>query len=119
MMINSRCAQIERKGNFMDLATGLEILVDDWRDLHEDGGTELTVDEVVGRLDIGSREKEIPRLGAAEVAGLIMEALGKIPGAVGNAEKFMAQFDSADDLLEEIDLECLVSDLLQLEDEEF
>ncbi len=95
----------------MNLAEGLRILVVDWEGLHEDGGTKLSVEQVVGRLFDGGGKPVTPGLKPEQIAELIMEEIRRIPGAWESAEKFMAHFDSPDDLLEEIDLECLVSDL--------
>ena len=102
----------------MNLAEGLEILVEDWHDLHEDGGTKLSVEEVVGKLNIGSKNAIPQKLKPVQMAELIMNNLQQIPGALENAEKFMAQFESPDELLEEIDLDCLVSDLSISEDDD-
>ncbi len=101
----------------MNLADGLEILVEDWRDLHEDGGTKLSVEEVVGKLMVGSGNPVTPELKPSQIAELILNNLRKAPGALENAEKFMAQFKTPEDLLEEIDLDCLVSDLSMEEDD--
>ncbi len=99
----------------MNLEKGLEILVEDWNDLHEDGGAKETVADVVGRLNQG---KAIPAdLNPAQMAAMIMDNLRRIPGALENAEKFMAQFESAAELLEEFDLACLVSDLTEAEED--
>ena len=35
----------------MRLEEGLEVLVKDWNNLHEDGGTKFSVGEVVNNLD--------------------------------------------------------------------
>jgi hypothetical protein len=102
----------------MNLAEGLHILVEDWQALHEDGGTKLSVEQVVGKLGVVSGNAVTPGLKPAQVAELIMNELRKIPGAWENAEKFMAQFESAEELLEEIDLDCLMSDLSMAEDGE-
>jgi len=95
----------------MNLTEGLRILVVDWQGLHEDGGTKLSVEQVVGKLFNGGGKAVPPGLKPGQIADLILGELRRIPGACASAEKFMAQFDSADDLLEEIDLECLVADL--------
>jgi hypothetical protein len=97
---------------------GLEILAKDWRNLHEEGGTKLSVEDVVGQLDIGRRNATPPELEPGQVAELIMNYLRKIPGALENIENFMAQFESPEELLEEIDMDCLVSDLLMSEDDD-
>jgi hypothetical protein len=102
----------------MKLETGLEILVTDWRNLHEDGGTKLSVEEVVGQMDAGRRNTLPPELKPEQIAELIMNNLRQIPGALENTEKFMAPFGSATELLEEIDLDCLVNDLLMTEDDD-
>jgi 2-keto-3-deoxy-6-phosphogluconate aldolase len=102
----------------MHLEKALEILVKDWRNLHEEGGTKLSVENVVGQLDVGSRNTLSPELKPEQIAGFIMNDLRKIPGALENTEKFMAQFASPEELLEEIDLDCLVSDLLIADDDD-
>jgi hypothetical protein len=95
----------------MYLVEGLEILVEDWQYLHEDGGTKMSVKEVVGKLNVGSKNAITPELKPRQIVELIMNDLRQIPGTLESAEKFMAQFESAEELLEEIDLDCLVSDL--------
>lgn len=102
----------------MKLADGLEILVEDWEDLHEDGGTKLSVAEVVGKLDFGGGNALSPDLKPAQIVEFIMGNLRRSPDALESAEKFMAQFDSPEELLEEIDLDCLVSDLSMEEDDD-
>jgi hypothetical protein len=102
----------------MHLAEGLEILVEDWQALHEDGGTKLSVEQVVVKLGIDSRNTMPPGLKPLQAAEFILNELRQIPGAWESAEKFMAQFQSAEELLEEIDLDCLVSDLATTEGEE-
>ncbi len=102
----------------MLLVEGLEILVEDWQDLHEDGGTSLSVEEVVGKLNVGSKNEITPELKPVQIVELLMNDLRRIPGALENAEKFMAQFESPEELLEEIDLDCLVSDLSMQEDDD-
>ncbi|HET6420683.1 MAG TPA: hypothetical protein VFG19_11035 [Geobacteraceae bacterium] len=101
----------------MDLEKGLEILVQDWRDLHEDGGTPLSVEEVVANLGLGDRYAITPEMKPGQIAELIINALRRTPGSLENVEKFMAQFESAEELLEEIDLDCLVSDLSLAEED--
>jgi len=117
-VIESRCLNFNKKGKHMKLAEGLEVLVEDWRNLHEDGGTKLSVEAVVGKLNSGIKNAITPELKPGQIAELIMTDLRQVPGALENAEKFMTQFESADELLEEIDLECLVSDLSQTEDDD-
>ena len=101
----------------MYLVEGLKILVEDWQDLHEDCGTKLSVEEVVGKLNVGRKNAITPGLKPGQIAELIMNELRQMPGAVENAENFMAQFASSEELLEEIDLDCLVSDLSMPEDD--
>jgi hypothetical protein len=102
----------------MNLADGLEILVEDWQGLHEDGGTKQTAEQVVARLDVGGKHDVTPGLAPGQVAELIMKHLRKIPGAHEKAEEFMEQFEGPEDLLDETDLDCLVSDLAMLEDDD-
>jgi hypothetical protein len=102
----------------MYLEKGIQILVEDWQDLHEDGGTKLSAEEIVARLNVGSEKAITPELKPGQIAELIMNHLRQIPGALEKAEKFMAQFESPEELLEEIDLDCLVSDLSMPEDDD-
>lgn len=95
----------------MNLTESLRILVVDWQALHEEGGTKLSAEQVVGRLYDGSGKSVPPGLKSGQIAELILEELRRMPGAWESTEKYLAQFDSPDDLLEEIDLECLVADL--------
>jgi hypothetical protein len=101
----------------MQLAEGLAILVEDWQGLHEDGGTKLSVEAVVRKLNIGGNNALPPERNPAQIAGRIVDDLSQIPGARESAENFMAQFESPEELLEEIDLDCLVTDLSQSEDD--
>jgi len=101
----------------MKLAEGLGILVEDWQALHEDGGTKLTAEHVVGRLDRDGTTTVTPGLKPGQIAELIMNDLRRMPGVLEKAENFMAQFESAEELLDETDLDCLVSDLTMLEDD--
>lgn len=93
----------------MELSKALEILVKDWQDLHEEGGTDLSVGQVVARM--GNFTQITPRMTPSQAADSIERDLRKIPGAFKSAETFLAQFNTAGDLLEEVDLECLISDL--------
>jgi hypothetical protein len=102
----------------MHLEEGLEILVADWQDLHEDGGTELSVEKVVEKLSVGRKNSITPGLKPVQIVELIINDLRQIPGALENAEKFMAQFESPADLLEDMDLDCLVSDLSMSDDDD-
>ncbi len=101
----------------MKLGEGIEILVKDWIDLHEDGGTELSVEEVLNRL--GGDLAIKPQMKPSQISSLIESRLRGIPGALESAERFMAQFKTTGDLLEEMDLDCFVSDLGDSEDEDF
>jgi hypothetical protein len=100
----------------MDLEKGLAILVEDWQDLHADGGTKQSAADVVGKLSAGVKSTVRPEMKPAKMAQLIKNHLQRTPGALENAEKFMTQFESAEELLEEIDLDCLMSDLSMTED---
>ncbi len=100
----------------MRLAEGIEILVKDWIDLHEDGGTGLSVEDVVNRL--GGDLEITQQMKPSQIGSLIESRLRGIPGALENAERFMAQFETPGDLLEEMDLDCFVSDLGASEDED-
>jgi len=102
----------------MRLEEGLEVLVKDWINLHEDGGTKFSVGEVVNNLDRDLALAITPQMKPSQVSVLIESYLHKIPGAVENAERFMAQFETPGDLLEEIDLDCFVCDLRAPEDDD-
>jgi hypothetical protein len=95
----------------MTILEGVKILVQDWHDLHEDGGTGLSVPAVVERLGSGIGQRIKADMTAGEIAEVVLQQLRDIPGALGSARVFMDQFDSAADLLEDMDLECFVSDL--------
>jgi hypothetical protein len=95
----------------MNLGKALEILVTDWDNLHEEGGTKLSVEEVVGMLNAGSKDAISPHLKPVQIAELIMSDLKRIPAALENAEKFAAQFDTPDELLDEVDLYELICEL--------
>jgi hypothetical protein len=101
----------------MHLGEALLILVKDWENLHEEGGTKLSVEEVVGMLNVGKKNAISPHLKPAQIAELIMGDLKRIPGALKNAERFMAQFDTPDELLDEVDLHELMSELGRSEED--
>ncbi len=102
----------------MDLEKGLEILVKDWEELHEDGGTKFSVGAVLTKLNIAGEKAVNEKMKPGQIAELIMDRLRQMPGALQNTEKFMAQFESSEDLLDEFDLDCLVSDLSMEEDDD-
>ncbi|MRR07535.1 MAG: hypothetical protein EG828_11485 [Deltaproteobacteria bacterium] len=102
----------------MNLIKGLEILVEDWHNLHEDGGANQSVERVMERLGTGNRDPLPAGLKPAAIAERLLDDIRHIPGAKENVEKFMAQFQTPEELLEEIDLDCLVSDLTMTEDDE-
>ena len=102
----------------MHLVKGLEILVKDWENLHEEGGTKLSVEEVVGMLNTGGQNVISPHLKPAQIVELIIGDLQRMPGSLENAERFMAQFDTPDELLDEVDLYELISELGMAEDDE-
>jgi hypothetical protein len=102
----------------MQLGEGLEVLVQDWIDLHEDGGTNLSIEEVVGKLDRGLALSMTPQMKTAQISNVIESYLRQNPAALESAERFMAQFDTPGDLLEEIDLDCFVCDLGAAEDDD-
>ena len=102
----------------MQLGEGLEVLVQDWIDLHEDGGTNLSIEEVVSKLDRGLALSITPQMKTAQISNVIESYLQQNPAALESAESFMAQFDTPGDLLEEIDLDCFVCDLGAAEDDD-
>jgi len=118
MVVQSLYHQCTERKDSMHLEKGLEVLVKDWRNLHEEGGAKMSVEEIVGRLGDCCKNKLIQEMNAEQIAELIIADLRQIPGALENAEKFIELFASPEDLLEEIDLDCLVSDLLMTEDDD-
>ncbi len=102
----------------MHLGEGLEVLVQDWIDLHEDGGTALSIEQVVNKLDSGLALSITPQMKTAQISNVIESYLQQNPGALASAERFMAQFGTPGDLLEEIDLDCFVCDLGAAEDDD-
>jgi len=101
----------------MHLAKGLEILIEDWRALHEDGGTKLSVEAVVGKLVAGSGKGVTPGLKPDRMADLIISILRQSPHVLESAEQFMAHMTTSEELLDEMDLDCLVCDLWMMEDD--
>jgi hypothetical protein len=102
----------------MVLGEGLEVLVQDWIDLHEEGGTNLSVEEVVKRLG-GKLDLAItPQMKPSQIAGIIESYFRHIPETLEITERFMAQFKTPGELLEEMDLDCLVCDLEVPDDED-
>jgi hypothetical protein len=95
----------------MNLGKGIEILVRDWTDLHEQGGTKLSVEAVLKKLGVGKTPAIKAHTAPSQIVVLLMERIRQIPGAMEIAEKFMAQFTTAEDLLDEMDLDGFVCDL--------
>ena len=82
----------------MHLGEGLEVLVKDWINLHEDGGTKLSVEEVVNKLGRDLALAITPQMKPSQISDLIEGYLHEIPGALESAERFMAQFVTPGDL---------------------
>jgi hypothetical protein len=101
----------------MNLSKALEILIKDWENLHEEGGTELSVEEVLEMLDPGGKLADCSHLEPEQGAELIIGKLQQTPDKLQNAEVFMAQFDTPDELLDEFDLYDLIHDLAGPEDD--
>lgn len=101
----------------MNVRKGLEILVEDWINLHEEGGTPLSVEGVISKLGLELDQKGKVKTAPTQLIDLLENYLRQKPTAWKNVEKFMAQFEAPGDLLEEIDLDCLVSDLKSAEDD--
>jgi hypothetical protein len=100
-----------RKGEHMNLGKGIEVLVRDWIDLHEQGGTKLSVEAVIVKLGIDKATATKAHTNPLQVVELLQRRLCQIPGALDIAEKFMAQFPTPEDLLDEMDLDSFVCDL--------
>ncbi|MHC1697171.1 MAG: hypothetical protein AB9919_03715 [Geobacteraceae bacterium] len=99
----------------MKLGIGIELLVRDWIDLHEQGGSKLSVEAVVNKLGVEKIAKLKTPANPVQIAELLQRRLRQIPGALDIAEKFMAQFSTPEDLLDEMDLESFVYDLQAME----
>jgi len=95
----------------MNLEKGMEVLVRDWIDLHEQGGSKLSVQEVVKKLGVEKASAMKTHTNPSQIVDVILRRLLQIPGALEMSEKFMAQFPTAEDLLEEMDLDSFVCDL--------
>lgn len=99
----------------MKLGNGLEILVRDWIDLHEQGGSKLTVEAVVRKLCAEkTSDVKIPK-DPLEIVDWLDGRLRQIPGALELTENYLAQFSTPDDLLDEMDLDCFVCELATIE----
>ena len=101
----------------MNLEKGLEVLVKDWIDLHEQGGTNLSVEAVVKKLGTEKTSAMKIHTSPSQVVDIIESHLRQIPSALELAEKFMAQFSTPEDLLDDMDLDNFVCDLDILEEE--
>jgi len=95
----------------MNLGKGIEVLVRDWIDLHEQGGTKLSVEAVIIKLGVDKASAMKVHTNPLLAAELLQRRLREIPGALDIAEKFMAQFSTPGDLLDEMDLDSFVCDL--------
>ncbi|RQW83918.1 MAG: hypothetical protein EHM79_14980 [Geobacter sp.] len=95
----------------MNLGKGIEILVRDWIDLHEQGGTKLSVEAVITKLGVDKASAMMVHTNPLQAAEVLQRRLRQIPGALDIAEKFMAQFSTPEDLLDEMDLDSFVCDL--------
>jgi hypothetical protein len=100
-----------KKREYMDLEKGMEVLVRDWIDLHEQGGAKLSVEAVVAKLRIEKTSVMKTHTDPSQIVELLQKRLRQIPGALDSAEKFMAQFSTPGDLLDEMDLDSFVCDL--------
>jgi len=102
----------------MNLEKGLEVLVRDWIDLHEQGGTNLSVEAVVKKLGTEKTSAMKTNTSPSQVVEIIESHLRQIPSALELAEKFMAQFSAPEDLLDDMDLDNFVCDLDILEEDD-
>lgn len=95
----------------MNLGKGIEVLVRDWIDLHEQGGTKLSVEAVIIKLGVDKASAMKVHTNPLQAAEVLQSRLCQIPGALEIAEKFMAQFSTPEELLDEMDLDSFVCDL--------
>jgi hypothetical protein len=95
----------------MNLGKGMEVLVRDWIDLHEQGGARLSVEDVIKKLGIVKTPAMKTPMNPMQVVELLHLRLRQIPGALDIAEKYMAQFSTPGELLDEMDLDSFVCDL--------
>jgi hypothetical protein len=95
----------------MNIGKGIEVLVRDWDDLHEQGGTELSVEAVIMRLGADKSSAIKAHMNTVQVVELLQKRIRQIPGALDIVEKFMAQFSTPEDLLDEMDLDSFICDL--------
>jgi hypothetical protein len=99
------------KGKYMNLGKGIEVLVRDWIDLHEQGGSKLSVEAVVKKLGVEKTSAMKTPANPLQIVELVLRRLLQIPGALDIAEKFMAQFSTPGELLDEMDLDSFVCEL--------
>lgn len=95
----------------MNIGKGIEVLVRDWVDLHEQGGTELSVEAVIMKLGVDKPSAMKAHMNTVQVVELLQKRIRQIPDALDIVEKFMAQFSTPEDLLDEMDLDSFVCDL--------
>ena len=100
-----------KKGAHMNLGKGIEVLVKDWIDLHEQGGTKLSVEAVIIKLGVDKSSAMKAHTNTLQIVELLQRRIRQIPGALDIVEKFMAQFSTPEDLLDEMDLDSFVCDL--------
>lgn len=94
----------------MYLSKALEILVQEWQKLHDEEETDLSVSQVVEKLNVGSLNVIRSGLKPGQIADLIESDLGQIPGALEKAARYVARFETAEELLEDTSLYGLVCD---------
>jgi hypothetical protein len=95
----------------MNLGKGIEVLVRDWIDLHEQGGTKLSVEAVIVKLGEDKSSVMKAHTNTLQIVELLQRRIRQIPGALDIVEKFMAQFSTPEDLLDEMDLDSFICDL--------
>lgn len=100
----------------MNLGKGIEVLVRDWIDLHEQGGSKLSVEAVIKKLGIENIAATKAPATPLQITEALQRQLLRIPGALDATEKFMAQFSTPEDLLDEMALDSFVCDLETLEE---
>jgi len=103
----------------MNLGKGIEVLVRDWIDLHEQGGSKLSVEAVIKKLGVENIAGTKAPANPLQITAALQRQLLQIPGALDAAENFMAQFSTPGDLLDEMDLDSFVCDLKAMEEDDF
>ena len=75
----------------MNLEEGLEVLVRDWIELHQQGGSKLSLEAVIQKLGV-----VIPKTStnSRQIVEVLMRCILQIPGAREIVENYLAQFST-------------------------